>query len=94
MIKVIKDYYITVETNPINYTVRRGAGKKDAKGSCLDKPLGHLGDLRSALFFIRKQIIAEELSEGTLTLRDAIRRVEELNREFDLIIRGVHGATS
>ena len=31
MIKVINDWYITVEANPINYTVRKGDGKKDKK---------------------------------------------------------------
>ena len=31
MIKVIDDWYITVETSPVNYVVRHGKGKKDKK---------------------------------------------------------------
>lgn len=40
MIKVIDDWYVTVETNPVNYVVRRGKGEKDAKNSWRDKPYG------------------------------------------------------
>ena len=40
MIKVINDWYITVEANPTNYTVRRGDGKRDKKGKWLDRARG------------------------------------------------------
>ena len=33
MIKVIDDWYITVDSSPVNYTLRRGTGEKDKKGA-------------------------------------------------------------
>lgn len=84
MIKVFGDWYITVETNPACYVVRKGKGERDAKkGSLLDKPLGYLSSLRGALEFIRKQIIADSLTEGMRTLGDAIAMVSEANDRFD-----------
>ena len=47
MIKVIDDWYITVESNPTNYVVRRGTGKRDEKNSWRDKPRGFFGSLRA-----------------------------------------------
>ena len=62
MIKIINDWYITVETSPVNYTVRRGEGKKDKKNAWADKPIAFFGSLQKAVKFIRDQVIAEELS--------------------------------
>ena len=40
MIKIIDDWYITVESNPINYTVRHGEGEKDKNGKAKKKKSG------------------------------------------------------
>ncbi len=83
MIRVFDDWYIVVETNPVNYVVRRGKGERDKKGTWMDKPAGYLTSLRGALGFIRRQIIAESLSDGERTLRDAIAAISEASSYFD-----------
>lgn len=90
MIRVIGDYYITVEDNPVvQYIVRRGNGERDKKNSWLDKPLGFMGSLASALAFIRKQIIAEKLSEGSRTLPEAILLIREEDARLKEIFESV-----
>ena len=86
MIKVINDWYITVEANPINYTVRRGDGERDKKGKWLDRARGYFGSLRKAVNSIREQIIAEELSGGLRTLGDAIADIDKANERFELLM--------
>ena len=46
MIKVIDDWYITVEANPINYVVKHGDGKKDKNGKMKDRGLAYFSTLR------------------------------------------------
>ena len=82
MIKVINDWYITIEANPINYTVRKGDGKKDKKNGWMDKPIAFFGNLRGAVKFIRGQIIAESFLSGSRTLADAIRTITEVDDRF------------
>ena len=86
MIKIIDDWYITVESNPINYTVRRGDGKRDKNGKLKDKGLAYFSTLRGAVKFIRGQIIAEELSGGLRTLGDAIADIDKANERFELLM--------
>ena len=86
MIKVIDDWYITVESNPINYTVRRGEGKKDKNGKMKDKGLAYFSTLRGAVKFIRGQMIAEELTGGWRTLGDAIADIDKANERFELLM--------
>lgn len=82
MIKIIDDWYVTVETNPTNYIVRRGDCKRDKNGKLLDKPRGFFHTLRNAVKFIRDQIIAEKHSEGLLTLGDALVTISETDVRF------------
>ena len=89
MIKIIDDWYVTVETNPVNYVVRRGKGEKDAKNSWRDKPYGFFGSLRNAIRFIRGQIIAERFSEASRTLSEAFRTITETDDRFDEIMERV-----
>ena len=85
MIKIIDDWYVTVETNPVNYVVRRGKGEKDVKNSWRDKPYGYFGSLRKAIRFIRDQIIAERFSEASRTLSEAYRTIREVDTHFEEI---------
>ena len=89
MIKIIDDWYVTVETNPTNYVVRRGDYKKDAKGSIRDKALSYHTSLRGAVRFIRWQIVAEELQGDFPTLRDALAAVSGVDDRFEKIISEV-----
>ena len=41
MIRVIDDWYITIEAFPTNYTVRKGKGEKGVRGKWLDKSRGY-----------------------------------------------------
>lgn len=89
MIKVINDWYITVETSPINYTVRKGDGTKDKKHGWMDKPIAFFGSLRGAVKFIREQIIAESFSNGSRPLADAIRTITEVDSRFEKILENI-----
>lgn len=86
MIKIIDDWYITVETSPANYVVRRGKGKKDKKNAWVDKPIAFFGSVQKAIKFIRDQIITEELSEASSTLPEAIRTISEVDARFEQIL--------
>lgn len=89
MIKVIDDWYITVESNPVCYVVRRGEGRKDEKGSHRDRAIGYYSSLRKAIYGIRKEIAARRLQSDTRTLRDACAALSELDDEFKVLVRKV-----
>lgn len=81
MIRVFEDWYITVDTNPVQYVVRKGAGDRDKRG-WKDDPKGYVGSLGAALSFIRKQIHAERLSVGSRALPAALQIISEADDEF------------
>ena len=89
MIKVIDDWYITVEENPTNYAVKRGAGEKDPKGRCNDKVYGYYTSLRNAIKSVRDQVIAERLKDGSRTLPDALRAISEVDAHFEKIMEKI-----
>ena len=90
MIKIIDDWYITVETNPTNYVVRRGNGEKDKKNSWIDKPRGFYGSLRNAIKGIREQVIADRLKDGSRTLSEAFRTISDIDTRFEEILKKVN----
>ena len=49
MIKVIDDWYVTVETSPINYVVRKGNGERREKKGWSDDARGYFSSFRGAL---------------------------------------------
>ncbi len=89
MIKIIDDWYITVELNPTNYVVRRGSGEKDKKGGWIDRPRAYFGSLCNAIKCIRGLIIAEELSGASRTLSEAIRTISEADDRFEKIVSAI-----
>ena len=89
MIKIIDDWYITVETNPINYVVRKGKGERREKKGWSDDAKGYFTSLRSAIKFIREQIIAERLSTACTPLPDAITTISEVDARFEKIMESV-----
>lgn len=91
MIKVINDWYIEVNIckGVTNYIVRRGTGERGKKGGIIDKPQAFCGTLGSALEFIRKQNIAESLTNVSCDLQEALRVVETANTTFtEMLKRG------
>ena len=89
MIKIIDDWYITVDSYPTNYTVRRGEGEKDKKNGWKDKPYAFFGSLREAVKFIRGQIIAERLSTACTPLPDAIATISEVDARFEKLMEKI-----
>ena len=89
MIKIIDDWYITVETSPVNYVVRHGKGKKDKKNAWADKPIAFFGSPQKAVKFIRDQIIAEQFLEASSTLSEAIRTMSEVDARFKKIMEKI-----
>lgn len=89
MIKIIDDWYVTVETNPTNYTVRRGKGEKDIKGGHRDKAIAYCTSLRKAVKAVRDQIVAETLRERSRSLPDALLAVSEVDARFEEILEKV-----
>lgn len=88
MITVYGDYYITIETNPCQYVVRRGKGEKTKKNGWHDDPIGYFNSLASAIKFIRKQVIANGLSEASGCLADALHMVRRINDDFTKTLEG------
>ena len=86
MIKVIDDWYVTVETSPINYVVRKGNGEREKKKGWCDDAKGYFSSLRGAVKYIREQIIAERLSTACTPLPDAIATISEVDARFEKII--------
>ena len=86
MIKVIDDWYITVETNPTNYVVRKGSGERREKKGWSDDARGYFTSLHGAIKYIREQIIAERLSTACTPLSDAIATISEVDARFEKII--------
>lgn len=89
MIKIIDDWYITVELNPTNYVVRRGSGKKGKNGKWIDKSRGYFGSLNKAFKFIREQIIAYALESGERTLGEALDAISDIDARFEKIVSAI-----
>ncbi len=90
MIKVIGDWYITIEDAPVvQYIVRRGDGNRKERRGWTDKPLCFAASLAGALSFIRRQIIAEKLSEGRTTLADALLLIREEDARLEKLFESV-----
>lgn len=90
MVRIYEDWYVTVETTPLNYIVRRGSGEIKTTGKRtgpVDDPIAYCGSLASAIKYIREQVIAERLKGPCIPLGDALEAVRELNAEFEEIIR-------
>ena len=82
MIKIIDDWYITVDAYPTNYTVRRGEGKRGKNNKWIDKPKGHFNSLAGAVEEIRRLIIAERFENSVGTLETALDTIIEVDSRF------------
>ena len=89
MIKVIDDWYVTVETSPINYVVRKGNGEREKKKGWCDDAKGYFSSLRGAVKYIREQIIAERLSTACTPLPDAIATISEVDAHFEKLMEKI-----
>lgn len=90
MVRIYEDWYVTVETTPLNYIVRRGSGEIKTTGKRtgpVDDPIAYCGSLASAIKYVREQVIAERLKGPCIPLADALETVRKLNAEFVEIIR-------
>ena len=82
MIKIIDDWYITVDAYPTNYTVRRGEGKRGKNNKWIDKPKAHFNSLAGAVEEIRRLIIAERFENSVGTLETALDTIIEVDSRF------------
>ena len=89
MIKIIDDWYIEVESNPTSYAIKRGEGKRDARGRCNDKVYGYYGSLHNALKALRKEMAADKLSDGFRTISEAFRTISDIDARFEKIMERV-----
>ena len=89
MIKVIDDWYITVDSYPTNYTVRRGEGNKGKNGKWLDKSKGHFNSLDGAVKEIRRLIIAERFENSVGTLETALDTITEVDARFEKLMEKI-----
>jgi hypothetical protein len=89
MIKIIDDWYIESESNPVNYIVRRGKQRLDKKGSNRDRVYGYYSSMAKAVKAVRDNFIAEEFSDGSTSLSTALSRISEIDAEFVKIMERV-----
>ena len=89
----IKDKYL-IDTDEFNYIVYankpcEGIDKKTGKPWVRYPVVGYYGSLSNALFGIRGRLIRDGLKTLDGSLSDAIDRVQEINAEFEEIMRGI-----
>ena len=89
MIPIVDDIYVTVEGNPINYTVRRGSGKTDSKGVNRDKVLGYCTSLEKAILLARRYLVAEKLQGDFSGLLQAVEAISEVDSRLEKILAEV-----
>ena len=90
MIKIIDDWYITIDPYPTNYVVRRGKGEKGKNGKWLDRSRGYFNTLQNAVKEVRRQYVAEHLSNGERTLGEALGAVSDIDTRFEKILEKVN----
>ena len=83
MIRIIDDWYVVVETSPVNYVVRKGPGVIRQGKGYRDPALAYCGSLAGAIKWIRKQVIANGLSEASQTLPEALQTIRELDAKIE-----------
>jgi hypothetical protein len=89
IIEIIDDWYIEVESNPNNYTIKRGNREKDKKGRCRDKVYGYYSTLPSAIKALRGEIITDTFSIGFRTFPEAFRTIREIYSRFEKCIERI-----
>ncbi len=89
MIQIIDDWYIEVESNPTNYTIKRGNGERDKNGKNRDKIYGYYGSLLNALNALRKEIVTDRLKDSTYTLVEAVDTIVKEDTRFEEIMKHV-----
>lgn len=91
-IRVIGDWYVTTQGDPLNYVVRHGKGNRNKKSDGVarwdDKPLAYCGSLSGALRFIREEIINESLKGAEIDLDAALKTISDVNKQFEFMITG------
>lgn len=87
----IQDKYL-IEVDDLNYTVYINKPRqriKDGKEYTLYPVVGYYGSLGNALFAIRGRLIRDGLKNLDGPLQNAIDRVQEINAEFEEVMKGV-----
>lgn len=90
MIKVIDNYYIGAdERNFIVY--RQGEGKSRTTDEKYDKvkAIGFYGSLQNALRGVYKEVQLEAIQTPTLELEEALKKLEEIEKWFEVVITDV-----
>lgn len=80
MIEVIEGYVIDVD--PLNYTLKKDTGRLDKEGKKIYKTCGYYGSLKSAVSACVGFMQREKLSDGTLTLEQAINVSNQATKRF------------
>jgi hypothetical protein len=87
MIRVNDDYYITVD--PCNYILCRDKHKTDKKGNALYIVVGYYNNLEKALQGAVADMNRRAFIEGTYSLQEAIKVIQQSNSIFDDMLREV-----
>ena len=91
MIEVIEGYVIDVDS--LNYTLKKDTGRLDKDGNKVYRTYGYHSSLKSALVACIGCVQKEKLSNGTLTLEQAInvsnQAVNRFNELLELAIKEV-----
>lgn len=88
MVKVTDDYYIEVESSPLQYTLKRLVPQKKQKDDAKPRyrALGYYTSAEGALKAVVDQVVADDLSEGLYTLSEALAHIVEQRKELRRVI--------
>lgn len=86
MIELYNDYCIGVDDNEWTLYKKRKNGENTKAYKSGEKysytPLAYTGSLREALKSFRRRITADELKDASMSLTDALKRIEAIDSRF------------
>ena len=89
MIRLNNDYFIDVDD--MNYTLKRDTHKtytdKNGKEINSVEVISYFSSLNNAIIGARNYFIGKSLQDGEYSLKEAVNRVEEVNKHFEDMLK-------
>ena len=89
MVTLIHDLVIDVSQN--NYTLMVDKNKCDKKGNPIYETVGYYSSLEGAVQGAKNYYIRKKLEADTFTLTEAIKAIQECNKDFMDLIKDLIG---
>lgn len=87
MIHLIKNYYAT--PNNMGFTLLKKKSRKDKEGNPVYETIGYCGNFEEAILLLKRRVVNDRLSEGSMELAEALQVIRDTTREITDAIKGV-----